>query len=103
MFGFSDVVFDHALQLIPAQQQTVMVQCVAGTLSCTVLDVVSLIQNQDLSGQVDFHLVQTNSKPNMRKGKTVVYILPVDATVFSSTRSFNCCLLTLSLIIGSSR
>lgn len=56
VFGLSDVVFDHALQLIPGWQETVIAYAEAGTLSCTVLNVVGLIQHQDLAWQVDIHL-----------------------------------------------
>lgn len=58
MFGASDVDFDHPIQLVPARQQTVVVQSEAGTLPRTVFNVVGLVQHQDLAGQVDIQLIQ---------------------------------------------
>lgn len=62
MFRRSDVVVDHAIQLIPGHQETLVVQCEAGTLPCTVLNVVGFIQHQDLACQVDLHLVKRGSE-----------------------------------------
>lgn len=56
VLGLSDVVSDHALQLVPRRQETVVVYGEAGALSCTVLNVVGFIQHQDLAWQVDIHL-----------------------------------------------
>lgn len=62
MFRRSDIVVDHAIQLIPGHQETLVVQREAGTLPCTVLDVVGFIQHQYLACQVDLHLVKRGSK-----------------------------------------
>lgn len=59
VFVWSDAVSDHAFELIPGWQQTVIVQGEAGTLSRTVLNVVGFIQHQDLAWQVDIHLEKT--------------------------------------------
>lgn len=56
MAGWSDLVLDHALQLVPRRQETVVVYGEAGALSGTVLNVVGLIQHQDLAREVDIHL-----------------------------------------------
>lgn len=56
MVGASDVMGHHAVQLLPGRQQLGFVQGVAGTLPGTVLYVVGLIQNHDLTLQVDLHL-----------------------------------------------
>lgn len=58
MFGSPDVVLDQALQVVPGGQQTVVVHSVAGAFSCTVLNVVSLIQHHNLVFQVNVHLVK---------------------------------------------
>lgn len=58
VFGSPDVILDQALQVVPGGQQTVVVYSAAGALSCTVLNVVGLIQHHNLVFQADVHLVK---------------------------------------------
>lgn len=61
VFVWSDAVSDHAFELFPGQQQTVVVQGEAGALSRTVLNIMGFIQHEDLARQVDIHLEKTQN------------------------------------------
>lgn len=114
VFGSPDVVADHAVKLILGHHQIVVVYSVAGTFPCTVLNVMGLIQYQDLACQVDLHLVKIEFESKRGKGaerewlilklymwssslKNLTHLVALFLQLLFQT------VLTLSLIIGSSR
>ncbi len=54
----AECVCHHSIHLITRQQQLSLVQSVTGTLTGTVLYVMSLIQHHNLLLQIDFHLAE---------------------------------------------